>query len=130
MALGGEKQKLSESVEVYSKITDEKLRELYSKADIFVLPSWVEGYQLPPLEAMACNTAVVATRVGGVPEYEGEVLSVDSRDSEDIIAAVESLIENEQKRKNLKEKGKKFVNNYSWEEATQNFEETLKEITE
>lgn len=47
----------------------EKLRKLYSSADLFVHTSKLEGFGLPPLEAMACETPVVVTDSGGVRTY-------------------------------------------------------------
>ncbi len=47
----------------------EKLRKLYSSADLFVHTSLLEGFGLPPLEAMACGTPVVVTDSGGVRTY-------------------------------------------------------------
>lgn len=78
-------------------ISNDKLRQLYSNADIFVLPSWIEGCQLPPLEATVCKCAVVATNGGGVPDHaeDGETASiVPPRDSAALIEAVSKLIEN------------------------------------
>ena len=46
----------------------EKVREVYSLADVFVCPSIYEPLGIVNLEAMACGTAVVASRVGGIPE--------------------------------------------------------------
>ncbi|AWB83793.1 glycogen synthase [Corynebacterium liangguodongii] len=46
----------------------EKIREVYAAADIFVCPSIYEPLGIVNLEAMACGTAVVASRVGGIPE--------------------------------------------------------------
>lgn len=45
-------------------IFGEKLAELYSSADAVFCPSWYESFPLPPIEAMACGTPVVATRYG------------------------------------------------------------------
>jgi len=45
------------------------LAQILSAADVFVFPSLFESFGLPPLEAMACGTAVVCTDSGGVREY-------------------------------------------------------------
>ncbi|WP_160163084.1 MULTISPECIES: glycosyltransferase family 4 protein [Haloferax] len=128
----GEKMKnesYSEHVNQHPNISDDELRHLYSNSDIFVIPSWVEGCQLPPLEAMACKCAVVATNVGGVPDYaeDGVTASVvPPRDSSALINAVSELIENEEQRKRLQQEGHKKVKSYTWEDATDEFEQTLK----
>ncbi|OAQ54137.1 hypothetical protein HTG_00990 [Natrinema mahii] len=122
----------SDHVIQHPHISDDKLRQLYSNADIFVLPSWVEGCQLPPLEAMACKCAVVATNVGGVPDYaeDGETASiVPPRDSAALIDAVRELIENENKRHHLQSQGYNHVTEYTWDDATREFEQTLLDIS-
>lgn len=48
---------------------DDEFARIVSAADIFVFPSLFEGFGLPPLEAMACGTAVIATDSGGVRDY-------------------------------------------------------------
>ena len=53
----------------YERPSDDELAELYSSADIFAFPSHIEGFGLPPLEAMACNTPVVTTDCLGVRDY-------------------------------------------------------------
>lgn len=55
-------------------IPREELIHLHSSATVFVCPSVYEPFGLVILEAMACETAVVASRVGGIPEIvvEGE----------------------------------------------------------
>jgi len=45
------------------------IADFYAACDVFVFPSLVEGFGLPPLEAMACGAAVVVTDCGGVREY-------------------------------------------------------------
>jgi glycosyltransferase involved in cell wall biosynthesis len=45
------------------------MAEAYRKADVFVFPSWIEGYGLPPLEAMACGVPVVTTDCGGIRDF-------------------------------------------------------------
>ena len=49
--------------------TDDKMAQLYSSVDLFVFASHVEGFGLPPLEAMACGTPVVTTDCLGVRDF-------------------------------------------------------------
>lgn len=49
--------------------SDQAMAEFYRRCDIFVLPSRMEAFPLPPLEAMACGCAVVSTACGGVEDY-------------------------------------------------------------
>lgn len=65
-----------------------------SSIDVFVFPSLVEGFGLPPLEAMACGAAVVLTDSGGVREYardDSNCLLVPPGDAPAIARAVERL---------------------------------------
>lgn len=48
---------------------DDMLRACYCTADVFLYTSHYEGFGLPPLEAMACNTPVVTTSCGGIMDY-------------------------------------------------------------
>ena len=53
----------------YVQPSDAQLAELYSSCDVFVLPSFVEGLPVPPLEAMSCGDAVVVTDCLGTRDY-------------------------------------------------------------
>jgi len=56
-------------VEIYTKVSDEKLRELYSRAHIYVCTSYCEGFYLPSLEACACGCYVIAPALPTIVEY-------------------------------------------------------------
>ena len=53
--------------EVHGWTCGDKLRKIYNSCDILLFPSHHEGFGMPPMEAMACNLAVVSTNVGGIP---------------------------------------------------------------
>jgi glycosyltransferase involved in cell wall biosynthesis len=77
-------------------VPDEEMSSYYSLADVFVLPSLLEGFGLPLAEAMACGTAVVATHVGSIPEVVGNAgLLVPPMDSQALAAALRRMLEDE-----------------------------------
>ena len=79
---------------------------LISLANIFVFPSLYEGFGLPPLEAMACGTPVIASNLTSIPEVVGDAgVLVDPLDVDSMGNAIADLIENPDKRKFLVEKG-------------------------
>ena len=79
---------------------------LLSLSDLFVFPTLYEGFGLPPLEAMACGTPVVASNITSVPEVVGDAgLLVDPTDDEEISRAIGDLLENPEKRELYSKKG-------------------------
>jgi glycosyltransferase involved in cell wall biosynthesis len=53
-------------------VPKEDLPYLYNAAEVFVFPSLYEGFGLPPLEAMACGTPVIAFKIASLPEVIGD----------------------------------------------------------
>ena len=87
-------------------VTDDKKWELLKNADVFVFPSFYEGFGLPPLEAMGSGCPTVVARAGAMPEVCGEgALYVDPHIPEQIAAIVKGLLQDQGKRKELSEKG-------------------------
>jgi starch synthase len=79
-------------------IAREELIRLHSGATVFVCPSVYEPFGLVILEAMACETAVVASRVGGIPEIvvEGEtgfLVDLEAGDTDGFAGALATKIE-------------------------------------
>jgi glycosyltransferase involved in cell wall biosynthesis len=71
-------------------VDDDELAALYTGAHAFVFPSDEEGFGLPPIEALACGTPVVACDVPGVREVlEGRATLVDADDLEGLIEAAQ-----------------------------------------
>ncbi|MBN2058690.1 MAG: glycosyltransferase family 4 protein [Candidatus Saganbacteria bacterium] len=114
--------------EFHEKPPQNKLRDIYSSLDIFLSPSWSEGCQLPPMEAMACKAAVVATNVGGIPDYAiaGRTALVSEPHAPEAMAKnIISLLENEEKLKDVSEAGYEYIKQFNWDNAARRLEEIL-----
>ena len=102
----------------------EKVQEVYTAADVFVCPSIYEPLGIVNLEAMACETAVVASDVGGIPEVvqdgvTGTLVHYDEADEAtfeaDIATAVNALALNPEKSKSYGLAGRaRAVESFSW----------------
>jgi glycosyltransferase involved in cell wall biosynthesis len=91
---------------IAGEVSEEHMSALYSGADVFVFPSFLEGFGLPPLEAMACGVPVVATNRTSVPETLGDApLYVDPADTEAMSEAMQTVLEDADLRSRLIEAG-------------------------
>lgn len=97
---------------------DNELPFLYAAADAFILPSFYEGFGLPPLEAMACETPVVASSGGSLKEVLGDGAIVNEHyDTQIWKSSILSLLHDESKKNALIEKGKSQSKKYSWSQT-------------
>ncbi|MBK8553751.1 MAG: glycosyltransferase family 4 protein [Ignavibacteria bacterium] len=112
--------------------SEQKIREIYCKSDIFLYTSKEEGFGMPPCEAMACKAAVVSTNVGAIPEYSENGISAflhDPSDIEGMIKSVESLILDNNLLSKISENGYfKVKSMLSWEKAVKEWEALLMSI--
>ena len=113
--------------EIVRAETDDELAELYSQSDLFVSPSWYEGFSLPPLEAMSCGTPVVTTRIG-LEDYaaDGEnALIVEPRQPEQMAAAILRILNNPNLRDKLISNGIETAKMLTWDETANKVEAAL-----
>ena len=109
---------LSELVHRIGYVPDEDLPALYNLADLFVYPSLYEGFGIPPLEAMACGTPVVASASTSIPEVVGPAaLLVDPYDVAALADAMVEVLGNEQTAARLRLAGFERVRRFSWEDT-------------
>lgn len=110
----------------HSRLSDAELRQLYSSVDVFVFPSWTEGFGLPPLEAMACRTTVLSTDVGVIREsVDDGVVKVPIRDPEALAQALLSLLDNPDLRTDLAEAGRNSADRFRWRDSVSKIESAL-----
>jgi glycosyltransferase involved in cell wall biosynthesis len=106
---------LSGRVQFLQRVCDEDLVSLYNAASVFVFPSRYEGFGLPPLEAMACGTPVVAADNSSIPEIVGDAaLLTHAEDVVTMAQLVAQVLTDEALRRNLIEKGLKRAAGFSW----------------
>lgn len=101
-------------------IDEVDLPALYSLADVFAFPSIIEGFGLPPLEAMSCGTPVVASNRSSLPEVVGEAgLLVDPLDAEALARALLQVVENPGCRRVLATKSLERAACFNWRRTAQ-----------
>ena len=95
---------------------------LYNLASIFIFPSFYEGFGLPPLEAMACQTPVITSFSSSLPEVVGDsALLVDPYNIGDIFEAIKQIIEDDKLRENLAKKGLERSKRFRWQNVAQKY---------
>jgi len=94
------------------------LPALYRRADALLFPSWLEGFGLPILEAMACGTPVITSGRSAMPEVAGPAaIYVDPDSAHGIASAVSSLFADREHRQRLARLGRERAARFSWNQA-------------
>lgn len=116
------------SCQTITAATDQKLAQLYAEADLFVYTSYFEAFGLPPLEAMACGTAVVTTDCGGNRDYtrNGEnCLLIPPSDLDQLSQAIHRLLTRDVERQRIASEGHLFAQAWSWQRTADQVEAFL-----
>lgn len=109
-------------------VSDSQLRALYERALVFIFPSIYEGFGIPPLEAMHCGCPVIASNIPSVTEVCGDAaIYVDPFDGKEMLAKVESLLNNPRLRLDLARRGKIRSLAFSWDHGAERLRKHLAE---
>jgi glycosyltransferase involved in cell wall biosynthesis len=97
-------------------LSDEELAWLYANARAYVQPSFMEGFGLPGLEAMANGAAVVSSDTTCLPEIYGDAaLYCNPKDTADIAKSIEEVVAHDMVRQRLIASGAEQIKKYSWQ---------------
>lgn len=111
---------LSSAIIHLNKPAKESLVELYNAADALLSPSLYEGFGITLLEAMACGTPIITSNVTSLPEVVGAAgIMVNPRCVEEIVQAVSQLMQSNDDRQQLIEKGRARVKTFTWENTAE-----------
>jgi glycosyltransferase involved in cell wall biosynthesis len=108
-----------------------ELFKYYEDADIFVLPSYTEGFPRVYWEAAIFSTPVIVTEVGGIPDlitHKKHAMLIPKKDSNAIAKAVTDLISNNHLRYNLIDNGYNLAKRYPLEKSVQILVKSLKKL--
>lgn len=110
-------------------LSDGDLRCFYNKAEVFVFPSFYEGFGFPIVEAFCCGTPVVTSNVSSCPEVAGDAAyCVDPYKPEEIALSIEKIIENKILRRDLREKGFKRAGDFTFLKTAQKTLQVYQEV--
>lgn len=110
-------------------VPDEELLQLYGACDVFVYPSFYEGFGLPILEAMACGRAVACSNTSAMREVaDSAAILFDPHSREDIVLAMRDLLLNPELRLRMERLGSQRASAFSWERSAARTLEVYYEI--
>ena len=99
-------------------VSKRELIDIYNLADVFVFPSLYEGFGIPPLEAMACGTPVIAANNSSIPEIVGEAaILFNGSDAKELSEKLNEVLKDEHVRNNLIRKGRIRSEHFNWNQA-------------
>jgi glycosyltransferase involved in cell wall biosynthesis len=112
-------------------VTDPDLLQLYNACDLFVFPSFYEGFGLPALEAMACGRAVACSRTTSLPEVvDGAAILFDPYSTDEMARAVADLLRDAELRTRMERLGLQRAAQFSWQRTAEKTLEVFYDVVE
>jgi glycosyltransferase involved in cell wall biosynthesis len=112
-------------------LDDDRRDDLLAGAAVLAYPSVYEGFGLPPLEAMQAGIPVVASNAGALPEVLGDgALLTDPTDADGLGQALALLLDDDEARRQLTQRGRARVARYGWDRALPRFVDTYRTLAQ
>jgi alpha-1,3-rhamnosyl/mannosyltransferase len=111
---------LSDTVLFVPNVAEEDVPALYTGAEVFVFPSYYEGFGLPPLEAMACGTPVLCAYASSLPEVVNDAaLTFDPYNFIELAGQLARVLGSAPLREHLRARGLEQAREFSWRRTAQ-----------
>jgi glycosyltransferase involved in cell wall biosynthesis len=120
---------LEERVRIIGSPNVDEQPLLYNAAQLFLFPSLYEGFGLPPIEAMACGTPVIAATTPALNEVLGRgAVFVHPKDVEGWAKAIHRLVEDVPARMRLGQDGRARAARFRWQDTAQSYLELYRRV--
>jgi glycosyltransferase involved in cell wall biosynthesis len=117
------------NIVVLENVSNEELPVLYSLASLFILPSFYEGFGLPPLEAMSCECPTLVSNAASLPEVCGDAsLYFPPEDPQEMATMITRVLFDEELKKNLVMKGLERAKTFSWENTAMKYRQLFAKV--
>jgi glycosyltransferase involved in cell wall biosynthesis len=122
--------KMEDKIIFAGYIEDDVLPILYSGCEAFVYPSFYEGFGLPPLEAMSCKAPVITSNLTSIPEVtKDSAILINPHILGELEQALVTLLNNEELKKTLSEKGYARSLEFNWKKTAKNTLEVYRQLS-
>jgi glycosyltransferase involved in cell wall biosynthesis len=121
--------KLNKNIILAGYVDDKTLVNFYKNAKFLVFPSLYEGFGIPPIEAMSCGCPVLVSNIASLPEVcANAAYYVDPYNIKDITEGMDKILNNNDLRNELIQKGYQRQTEFSWENSTSKLIQIIENI--
>lgn len=124
------KKKLNlKNIEFVGFVPENKINAFYNSLNLFIFPSFYEGFGLPVLEAMACGIPVITSNRSSLPEVVGNAgILINPNSIIQIKNAIEKVINNKKLQKEMARKSLIQTSKFSWEKTVSEYLKVIRDI--
>lgn len=122
-------QGLQDRVKMISYVDGDELPSLYQLADLFVYPSFYEGWGIPIVEALFSETAVITTKGGCFQESGGDYcLYIDPHDESEIVNAIDKVLSDDNLKEKMVRNGRHHAEKFHWKNTSKSLFNLYQEL--
>ncbi|SFS38881.1 glycosyltransferase family 1 protein [Paenibacillus sp. 453mf] len=121
---------LKEDVVILNSVDDNNLPHLYKAAEMFIYPTFAEGFGIPPIEAMASGVPVISSNLTAIPEVIGDAgILINPNNEHDIYEQIVRISEDSGLQNDLIRRGLNQSKLWSWQNSASAYKNALDEIS-